>query len=268
MVLAILAAAILVADPAPLAARPSTSGTCLAVDPSDRSLFQATFNRIPLSSLVEQLTLLTHRTWLVAPEAGSAQLSLVGPQGGKVSLSGSRLVATLGRGFDALGLRVEEQNATTCALRLEGTSLRQAAVEVDVTADGLVSVHELLPAAPPREPPPAPVPAFTCDARHVPRSELDWLLTNLGVPAMQAHYVPAFTGQKQVGYRLIGLDPSSCLARAGLRSHDVVRAVNGRPITTPEQALRAITQLGGAQALMAEVERDGAVQVLRIDVTP
>jgi hypothetical protein len=52
---------------------------------------------------------------------------------------------------------------------------------------------------------------------------------------MQAHYLPAFTDQKQVGYRLIGLDPSSCLARAGLRSRDVVRSVNGQPIATPAQ---------------------------------
>jgi membrane-associated protease RseP (regulator of RpoE activity) len=67
------------------------------------------------------------------------------------------------------------------------------------------------------------------------------------------------------GLRIVDLDRRSAPALAGVRKGDVITAVNGFPLASPEDGLRAFAGAGEARTLVAELEREGHRIALRVD---
>jgi type II secretion system protein C len=74
--------------------------------------------------------------------------------------------------------------------------------------------------------------------------------------------MPHFSGGKADGLMIGQLSSDSRYAKAGLRSGDIIRKVNGKAITSPQQAAQLRTALGDGQAEV-EIVRNGQVQIIR-----
>jgi general secretion pathway protein C len=64
------------------------------------------------------------------------------------------------------------------------------------------------------------------------------------------------------GVRLSGIRDGSPLSRLGLRNGDVLRAINGRELTTGEAALEAYASLRNAAELRISLARGGGLHTL------
>jgi len=68
------------------------------------------------------------------------------------------------------------------------------------------------------------------------------------------------------GFLLQEIVPGSLYAQAGLMNGDVIRKVNGKAVTRPEQGIALFQQLQNASALDLEITRAGAVQHIHFDI--
>jgi membrane-associated protease RseP (regulator of RpoE activity) len=100
----------------------------------------------------------------------------------------------------------------------------------------------------------------------ITREARDLALSNLMVFASAARAVPTNLGDGVVGYRLFGIRSGSVLAALGLRNGDFLRSINGRPLTTPQEALAAYSGLRGASVWVLRVQRGGADTSLDVRV--
>lgn len=108
------------------------------------------------------------------------------------------------------------------------------------------------------------------DATHVevPRSLLDQLIADPMVIARSARLVPSFRAGQPIGYKVFGIRPGSPLAALGLVNGDQVLAVNGEPLTDPDQVLAVITRARAAGLVRVALERNAQPQVIEITLTP
>jgi len=160
-----------------------------------------------------------------------------------------------------------------------GSTLRDAVVD-DITEDrvyltfsgGRREYLDLLdrpqPAAPVAAAPAAPADPFAAEldkgikkiGEHnyeVQRSTLDSLLGNMGALAKGARIVPETKDGKSAGFRLFSIRPDGPFAKIGLLNGDVVSAINGLEMNSPDQALLAYTKLKTANHLSVAIERNG-----------
>ena len=91
----------------------------------------------------------------------------------------------------------------------------------------------------------------------VQKSTLDALTNNFASLARAARIVPEVKDGKSVGFRLFSIRPDGPFAKIGLQNNDVVSAINGLEMTSPDQALLAYTKLKTATHLSVAVERNG-----------
>jgi general secretion pathway protein C len=129
-------------------------------------------------------------------------------------------------------------------------------------------------AAPPRgRPAPAPGGAFATPgfvnpviSPGAPLLETQRALAGIDVEALakQVNVLPVMENNRFVGVRLsVGRD-SDLLARSGLRSSDVITAVNGIPLDGPQRQAELMNNLRDARQATLTVRRDG--QLLQIPV--
>jgi general secretion pathway protein C len=91
----------------------------------------------------------------------------------------------------------------------------------------------------------------------VQRSTLDSLLGNMGALAKAARIVPETRDGKAAGFRLFSIKPDGPFAKIGLLNGDVISAINGLEMNSPDQALLAYTKLKTANHLSVAIERNG-----------
>jgi general secretion pathway protein C len=89
----------------------------------------------------------------------------------------------------------------------------------------------------------------------VPRSVIDRLLAG-GVTPPWPRIVPQGRNGALVGFRVFGIGHDSPFAAIGLADGDLLLAVNGRSIATPEAAMAAFAPLRAERHIWLEVERD------------
>ncbi|MDQ6986917.1 MAG: type II secretion system protein N [Mariprofundaceae bacterium] len=68
------------------------------------------------------------------------------------------------------------------------------------------------------------------------------------------------------GFLLQDIVPDSLYAQAGLMNGDVIRKVNGKAVTRPEQGIALFQQLQNASAIDLEITRAGIVQQIHFDI--
>jgi general secretion pathway protein C len=91
----------------------------------------------------------------------------------------------------------------------------------------------------------------------VQHSTLDSLLGNMGALARAARIVPETRDGKSVGFRLFSIKPDGPFGKIGLQNGDIVSAINGLEMTSPDKALEVYTKLKTANHLSVGLERNG-----------
>jgi general secretion pathway protein C len=91
----------------------------------------------------------------------------------------------------------------------------------------------------------------------VQRATVDALLGNMGALAKGARIVPETKDGKAAGFRLFSVRPDGPFAKIGLQNGDVIGAINGLEMNSPDQALMVYTKLRTANHLSVAVERNG-----------
>jgi len=96
----------------------------------------------------------------------------------------------------------------------------------------------------------------------VPRNTVASETADMGKLLSQARVLPHFDAGKPDGFMIGEIVPASIYERIGLRNGDVIRKVNGQPVTTPQQAAAMYQALKSAPTISLELVRGGQVQQL------
>jgi general secretion pathway protein C len=91
----------------------------------------------------------------------------------------------------------------------------------------------------------------------VQRQTVDSLLGNMSVLARSARIVPEVRDGRSAGFRLFSVRPDGPFAKIGLQNGDVISAINGLDMTSPDKALEVYTKLKSASHLSVGLERSG-----------
>ncbi len=96
----------------------------------------------------------------------------------------------------------------------------------------------------------------------VDRRTLEAELKDVSQLQSEARSVPSYEDSRYRGIKLIGVRPGSLYRALGIRSGDVLTAVNGRSIDSPTRALDLFGALGNASDVKLEIERRGQTKTL------
>jgi general secretion pathway protein C len=91
----------------------------------------------------------------------------------------------------------------------------------------------------------------------VQRGTVDSLLGNMSALSRAARIVPEIKDGRAAGFRLFSVRPDGPFAKIGLQNGDVISAINGIEMNSPDQALMVYTKLKSASHLSVGVERNG-----------
>lgn len=91
----------------------------------------------------------------------------------------------------------------------------------------------------------------------VQRATVDSLLGNMSMLSRSARIVPEIRDGKAAGFRLFSVRPDGPFAKIGLQNGDVISAINGLEMTSPDKALEVYTKLKSASHLSVGLERNG-----------
>ena len=91
----------------------------------------------------------------------------------------------------------------------------------------------------------------------VQHSTLDALLGNMGALSRAARIVPEMKDGKSAGFRLLSIKPDGPFGKIGLQNGDIISAINGLEMTSPDKALEVYTKLKTANHLSVGLERNG-----------
>lgn len=90
----------------------------------------------------------------------------------------------------------------------------------------------------------------------VPAVEVKKSMENFADVLKQARVVP-YTGKDGSGFQIRSIRPGSIFQRIGLLNFDVIKAVNGKPITTADQAVGLLTMFQNEKEITLDVRRRG-----------
>jgi general secretion pathway protein C len=176
---------------------------------------------------------------------------------------------------------IRDNDAKTAGPYAIGSKLRETTVseidEVRVYLDfggGRIEYLELLdrptppPGAPAAATPATPPDPFAAELDkgikkvgenryEVQHSTLDALLGNMGALSRAARIVPEMRDGKSIGFRLFSIKPDGPFGKIGLQNGDVISAINGLEMNSPDKALEVYTKLKTANHLSVGLERNG-----------
>ncbi len=99
-----------------------------------------------------------------------------------------------------------------------------------------------------------------------PRSEIDAQLGNLRNLLTQALAKPVMRGGQMVGFELVQIQKGSFYEKAGMREHDIIKRVNGEPITDAAKAMALLGDIKNMATLGLTVERGGKDTEINYDI--
>jgi general secretion pathway protein C len=91
----------------------------------------------------------------------------------------------------------------------------------------------------------------------VQHSTLDSLLGNMAALSKAARIVPEMKDGKSIGFRLLSIKPDGPFGKIGLQNGDIISAINGMEMTSPDNALMVYTKLKTANHLSVGLDRNG-----------
>src|SRR5438477_3099304 len=196
-----------------------------------------------------------------APRSPAAETS-VAPSNLNMTLTG---VAARSSGGCALVIVQGQPEAAFCSGEEISPGVRLDTVERDrivIVRNGVreaVFMKDIEGAA--ALPPPPIVQSAGTDRQIVDRRQLQ---QQLGRPEFlnQALIVPNPDG----GFLVRHVQPGSLYEKLGLRPGDVIRNVNGQPLTSMDDVMRLYQQFGTAQRVLVDVQRQGRTETLYYDM--
>jgi type II secretion system protein C len=90
----------------------------------------------------------------------------------------------------------------------------------------------------------------------VPNAEVSKAFENFSEVLKQARVVP-YSDNTGTGFQIRNIVPGSIFDRIGLSNFDKIKAVNGDPITTADQALRLLTMFRNEREINLDLDRNG-----------
>ena len=90
----------------------------------------------------------------------------------------------------------------------------------------------------------------------MPAVEVKKSMENFSSVLKQARVVP-YSGKDGTGFQIRSIRPRSIFQRIGLLNFDVIKAVNGKPITTADQAVGLLTLFQNEREIILDVRRRG-----------
>jgi len=100
----------------------------------------------------------------------------------------------------------------------------------------------------------------------IDRKMLDKQLGDLSKLQSEARVVPHYKDNSYQGFKLVGVRPGSLYRAIGIRSGDVITAVNGNKIDSPNKALELFEQLKSSSNISVEIERRGQPKTLGYNI--
>jgi len=89
------------------------------------------------------------------------------------------------------------------------------------------------------------------------RDTLEQVLGNMSLLSRSARIVPEVRDGKPAGFRLYSVRPTGPFAAIGMQNGDVIYAINGLEMSSPEKALAVYSKLKSAGHLSVSLERGG-----------
>jgi general secretion pathway protein C len=100
----------------------------------------------------------------------------------------------------------------------------------------------------------------------IDRKMLDNQLKDLSKLQQEARPVPHYKDNQYQGFKLVGVRPGGLYRAIGIRSGDVITAVNGNKIDSPNKALELFEQLKSSSNISLEIERRGQPKTLNYTI--
>jgi general secretion pathway protein C len=91
----------------------------------------------------------------------------------------------------------------------------------------------------------------------IQRGTVDSMLGNMALLSRSARIVPEVRDGKSAGFRLFSVKPDGPFGKIGLQNGDVIYAINGMEMTSPDNALQVYTKLKAANHISVAIERNG-----------
>lgn len=98
----------------------------------------------------------------------------------------------------------------------------------------------------------------------ITRDDLSKYTSDLANIIKQARMVPNLvpgSGGKVDGFRFVSIQPDSIFARLGFKPGDIIKGVNGEPVSSPTQAMELYQSLKNSDSVNLSVNRDGRDEV-------
>lgn len=96
------------------------------------------------------------------------------------------------------------------------------------------------------------------DSCTVDRAFVNKMLSNPALLAKQARVVPSIKDGETRGFKFYGVRPGSLPKLLGVKNGDLVKSINGQPLTSVDEAMGMYTKLRNASSLSVVIERRGA----------
>jgi general secretion pathway protein C len=100
----------------------------------------------------------------------------------------------------------------------------------------------------------------------IPRDTLDHSVNNLSQLLTQIRAIPNIQNGKTNGFALSEIEAGSVFDEMGLMEGDVLRSVNGQPMTDPSMAMQMMSALHNATHISIQVLRDGTPTTLTYQI--
>jgi general secretion pathway protein C len=100
----------------------------------------------------------------------------------------------------------------------------------------------------------------------VDRSAVSEAMENIGDLMKTVRIRPHFEKGQPAGLRLAGVRPNSVVRKLGLRSGDILQAVDGAPVRSVDDVVNLYSKLTSQDDLTLQIKRRGRVQNLRFQM--
>lgn len=98
------------------------------------------------------------------------------------------------------------------------------------------------------------------------RKEIDSVLPDYMQLMQEIRVRPHFEAGQPAGFLIYNIEPDSIFSRMGLSNGDVIKAVNGRPVATTQQAFEFYDALKRGTTISLEIQRDESTQALHFEI--
>ena len=108
--------------------------------------------------------------------------------------------------------------------------------------------------------------ANTAEVARLNRSEVDSTLPHYMQLMKEIRVRPHFEAGKPAGFLIYNIEPGSIFSRMGLENGDVIKAVNGSPVATTQEAIQFYGALKGGTTVALNIQRDENVKELQFEI--